>query len=824
MSEDPDPADPIRERTSPMNDVARHLRHALRGLRKSPAFTAVALITLALGIGATTAVFSVIDGVLLRPLPFEDPEELFFVSERSSQLEGMSVSYPNFQDFRDRHETLEGIAAYNYKGLSWTGGDRPELLIAGRVSAGIFPVLGVEPLLGRTFTADEDRVSGPRVAVLSHHFWRERLGADPDVVGTTLRFDDEPYQVAGVMPAGFRFPPFRTEVELWVPIEQWAEEWLESRGSHPGIYLVGRRADGVSLEEARADLDRVAAALAQEYPDTNTDHGVTVTALHEEVVGDVRPALLVLAGAVGLVLLIACANVANLMLVRSAARRRDLAVRTALGAGRWPLVRQALSESLILGVGGGALGLGVALAGREALLAVAAQEVPRLAQTGLDLRVLGFALGISLATGLLFGLAPAVLGTRGDLAGSLKEGGRGSVGAGRHRARNLLVVAEMGLALMLLAGAGLMLRTLGNLLSESPGIEVENVLTADLLLAPARYSDEVSQAAFQSRLLERLEALPGAVSAAAVMPLPLSMNGWQTSYFAEGKPHPAHGEEPLTEIARVSAGYHETLGIPLVRGRYFTEADREGSVPVAIVDETFAELEWPGEDPLGKRVRLGGHDGENPWLEIVGVVGHVKNYGVDQESRRELYIPFAQSPLASMTVAVRTAGDPEALAGPLRDAVLSLDPDQPLASVQTLESYRSGGITERRLASQLLGIFAAVALLLAAVGIYGVMASTVAERTHEIGLRMALGARGGQVRRLVVGRGMALAGIGVAAGLAGALGVARLLESLLYGVSPADPATLAAVPVLLAAVALVACWLPARRASAVDPMVTLRSE
>lgn len=807
-----------------MTEIARDLRHGFRSLANTPAWTAVALATLALGIGANSAIFSVVDTVLLRPLPYEEAHELIFVHESTPQLGNMSVSYPNFQDFQDRNASLDGLGAYNYLSLNWTGAERPQVLRGARVSAGLFPSLGVDPARGRGFLPEEDRVGGRRVALLSHSFWRERLGSDPAAVGSTLRLNDEPFQVVGVMPEGFRFPPFQAQVDLWVPIEQWAEQWLESRGSHPGIYLVGRRADGASLEEARGDLERIAAALGQEYPDTNADNGVVVTDLHEEVVEEARPALLVLSAAVALVLLIACANVANLLLVRATARNRDLAVRTALGAGRWRLVRQVVAESLILAAGGGALGLLVAAWGRAGLVALVGDEVPRLAQAGLDLRVLGFTAALALGTALLFGPGPALLATRGELAPALKEGARGGVGSGRHRARSLLVVAEVALALVLLVGAGLLLRSLDELLSASPGLDVDGVLTASVSLPESRYPDGGDQHAFLERLLERAGALPGVESATAVMPLPLGGDGWQTSYHVEGTPPPEPGAGLLTDFARVSPGYFRTLGIPLLRGRGFTEADRDGAVPVVVVDETFAEIAWPGDDPLGKRLKLNGYDSDEPYLEVVGVAGHVKNYGVDRDSRRQLYIPFAQNRMCFFTVALRTSGEPGTLAGPLRQAVAEVDPDQPLASVRTLASYRAEGAFEQRLLSTLLGVFAAVALGLAAVGLFGVLAASVAERTHEIGLRMALGAGGGEVLRLVVARGMALTGIGLAAGFAGSAGVVRLLGGVLYGVGPADPATFALVPVILAAVALAACWLPARRAAAVDPMVTLRSE
>ncbi|HZN12569.1 MAG TPA: ABC transporter permease, partial [Blastocatellia bacterium] len=769
--------------------MSQDLRYGLRMLWKNPGFTVVAVIALALGIGANTAIFSVVNAVLLRPLPYEESARLVILSERSPQLEGMSISYPNFTDWRQQNGVFEQIAVFRRQSYNLTGTGEPERLTGGQVSADLFPALRVKPALGRAFRAEEDQPGGEPVAILSHGLWQRRFGGDPQILGRALVLSGRSYSVVGVMPEDFNFP---SRVELWTPVGQESGQpsW-QNRGNHPGLYGVARLKGGVTIDRARAEMDAIAARLEQQYPQSNTGNRVSITPALENVVRDIRPALLVLLGAVGCVLLISCANVANLLLARAAARQKEMAIRTALGAGRWRVVRQLLTESLLLALLGGGLGLLLARWGVRLILAVSPDSIPRAREIGLDGRVLGFTLLVSLLTGVIFGLVPAWQASKPDLNETLKDAGRGSTGGlRRQRFRSALVVAEVALALVLLVGGGLLIRSFYRLQQVNPGFRPERLLTFQVALPSAKYSEDQPRINFYNQTLERLGALPGVESVGAATGLPLGNNGWQTSFAIEGRPDPPPGQRPLTETAIVTTDYFRAMGMTLVKGRAFGEPDRKGSPPVTVIDERFAELHFPNEDPIGKGIRFGGRGGDNPVTTVVGVIRRVKMEGLATDSNRvQSYRPYLQQPANGMTVVMRAAGDPGQLAQAARQHVLAVDPDLPIFNVRTMERIWDDSVAPQRLNTLLLGIFGGVALLLAAVGIYGVMSYSVTQRTHELGIRMALGARPRDVRALVVRQGMTFVALGVGLGLAGALVVTRWMASLLYGVSASDPLT-----------------------------------
>ncbi|HRI16568.1 MAG TPA: ABC transporter permease [Verrucomicrobiota bacterium] len=797
-----------------MND----LRFAARQLTKNSGFSLVAIVTLALGIGANTAIFSVINAVLLRPPPFKAPERLVFVSEKSKDMDNMSVAYPNFLDWQKQQDAFEGLAAFRNEDWNLTGTGRPERVVGLQVSASFFPTLGVSPLRGRVFTPDEDKVGADRVAVLSEGLWRRRFGADPAMLNRTVSLDGEAYTVVGIMPAGFQFPQ---RVELWTPIGYKAE-WTETRDWHPGIYVVGRLKDGVDLSAARRGLETVASRLATEYPDSNTGNSVTVMALQERLAGpSVRTALATLLGAVLFVLLIACTNVTNLLLARAAERRKEIAVRLALGAGRGQLLRQLLTESLLLAGGGGLAGLLLAYWGVAALSRLLPAEISQLVTLSIDSTVLAFSLGVAVATGFLFGLAPAWQLANSDSTEALKEGGRSeAAGVGRGWGRRVLIVGEVALALVLLVAAGLLLRSFTRLQAVPVGLDPENVLTMELSLPGYKYPDDSRRAAFFQQAVAAVRALPGVQSAAFVEPMPLGFGGWQSGVRIEGEPPAKPGQARLSDMAIVSPDYFKTMGVTILKGRAFTEAD-DGKNRVCIVDETFEQKHFGG-DALGKRLTQGAA-GTN-WMTIVGIARHVKNYGAGEDSRIETYEPVGQNAAGTMTLVIKTATSPIALAEPARTAILTVDPDQPVANILTMEQIVTRSVAERRLATLLLSLFAGLALALAVIGLYGVMAFNVTNRTREIGIRLALGAQTNDVLGLILKHGGTLIGWGIVLGLVGAFAVAQLMKSLLFQVGAADPMTYVATPVVLALVALAACFIPARRAARVDPMVALRGE
>ena len=811
-----------------MDTLWQDIRFGFRTLLRSSATSAVALLTLALGIGANTAVFSVVSGVLLKPLPYPDPDELVVVMESNPGrgFPRFSVSPPNFDDWRRQNQVFESIAASARERFNLTGDERPEAVSGSRVTPEYFGVLGIRPVLGRGFLPGENRPGGPNVAVLSHELWQRRFGSDPGILNRQVPIDGESYTVIGVMPPGLE-----NRSQIWLPLV-----WdfpPDTRGGH-FLQAIGRLKDGVTLVKAQVEMKALAARLERQYPESNSGWTTVLSRYHDLIVEDVRPALLLLLAAVAFVLLIACANVANILLARLAAREREIAVRTALGAGRARLVRQMLTESLVLFLLGGALGLLLAHWGTRVMVALYGEDLPRreaIGLGGLEGGVLLFTVVLSLVTGLLFGLAPALSATSGGVFEALKEGGRAVAGGARGRLlRNLLVLGEVAVALVLLVGAALLLQSFARLRAVDPGFDSAGVLTAEVVLPGKKYEAPERQIAFTRELLDRLRAVPGVQTADTVFPLPLGGNNFVLSFSVQGRPEPPNGQEPSANIRLITPDFFRTLGIRVLQGRVFTPRDDTKSVPVIIVNKTMAERTWPGENPLGKRISFGGNDeGEDQWQEVVGVVEDIHHQSLDQDAGAEVYWPQLQNPFTNhMSILLRTAGEPTQLAGALREAVSSVDSDLPVDQVRTMETVVSEALAGSRFQTVLLGTFAGVALLLAAIGVYGVISYSVAQRTHEIGIRMALGARRLEVLGLVIRQGMALVLAGVALGLAVAVALiwwlSERVASFLYGGKAFDPLTLVAVPLVLLAVALLANWLPARRATEVEPVVALRSE
>lgn len=810
--------------------IVQDLRFALRRYLQRPGFAAAALVTIALGIGATTALYSVVRAVLLAPLPYAEPERVAVLWNMAQPDDETWLSWREVVEYRAAATSFAALAASTDFATNLTGSGAPERVNAEAVTANTFPTLGVEALVGRTFTADEEVEGQHRVVLLGHDLWRRRFGGDRAIVGATIRLDGEAYVVVGVLPAGFRLPlAFRTDeqAEVFVPLAP-GPDALEAWGDRY-LYGFGRLREGVTAEQANQELGRiwkgwVRAGHLHENPDRRSDR--SAVPVPELVTRRIKPALEVLAGTVGFILLIACVNVTNLLLVAAEGRRREVAVHAALGAGRQRLLARLLTESFVLAAGGGALGLGLAFLALRLLVALAPAGIPRLEEVGLDAGALLVAGGAVLLTGLLFGLAPAVHGSRPDLAGVLQEGGRATPGRRRQRARRGLVVLETALSVALLIGSGLMLRTLWQLRQVDLGLEPESVLTAQLSLPETEYAGAAEIAAFFDRLATEVEALPGVASAAAVRLLPLTGVIGDWSIMLEGVPYdPA--ANPNGDWQVVTPGYFETMGLRLARGRFLADGDRAGAPFAAVVNRSMAARYWPGVEAIGKRFRLGTRT-DRPWFTIVGVTEDVHHNGVVEEPRTEMYLPLAQFQAAtgstrrSMTLVVKSRSEPLALAAAVRDTVRRLDPNLPVARVRTMDAVVATALAQPRFTALLLALFAGLALALAAVGLYGVVAYGVAARRHEIGIRLTLGATRRAVLRLVLSEGMALVVAGIAIGLALARLLTRFLAGQIYGVTPADPATFAAVPLLLAAVALLATWLPARRAAAVDPAVTLR--
>ena len=824
-----------------MPSFAQDLRYALRMLSKNPGFTIVAVLTLALGIGANVATFSVVYAVLLRPLPFPQPEQLVRVFDdlRSSNVKNVGMSAPELWDLQDRSGVFQDLSAVWPIDSDIAGGDRPVRAETLAVSPDYFTMLGIKPQLGRVFTQQDSVPGFIEAVVISDGFWRRNYGSDPKIIGRTMRLDNDLYTIIGVMPPGFRHPgrTLQTDVEVWCAAGYNALPFpvpaLRSIRMIPGA--IGRLKPGVTVAQAQARLDTYVAQLSQQYPNDYppaSGWAARLVPVKEDLVGKERTELFVLFGAVGFVLLIGCVNLANLLLARSSGRRREIAIRLALGAGRWRLMTQLLTESVLLSAVSGLVALLTVILFRNSILALAPASLPRLSEVHVSAGVLFFAFAVSIVTGVLFGLAPALQAANPDQVESLREGGRGS-GAGRRHTRvsRALVVSEVALSIILLAGAGLLLRSFWHVLEVRPGFNPSHVVTAQIWIpvpndpTTDRYRPTDKRAAFLMEILRRVSALPSVESTAIggtnSMPLSSGRNGFP--FTIVGRPTDSE-RAPVAEFASISPDYLPVLQIPLLAGRNFAEADTDKSQQVVLIDRTLQRRYWPNEDPLGKQVSFGGRPGQNPTFTVVGVVGDIKSDGFDAPTAPHIYLPVRQSPGYASVVFLRSAGNPEALGESIRHEVQSIDPNIPVFSVRTMDQVIARSMAERRFALQLLGIFAGVALLLAAIGIYGVMAYSFSQRTHEIGIRIALGAQRMDIFRMAVSEGMQLVAIGLVIGLVGAAALTRSVRSMLFDVSPADPITFAGISLTLAGVAFLACYVPAQRATRVDPLVALREE
>jgi putative ABC transport system permease protein len=804
-------------------------------LAKQRGFTAVVVLTLALGIGANAAIFSVLDGVLLRPLPYPDVERILTMNERTTSGQMMSVSWQNFQDWRAQNQVFEALGINRGAVVNLTGGDQPERLNGSLASSDVFTVMGIAPLAGRTFSADEDRAGTDRVTIVSERLWRSRFNADAGLVGRAVTLNGQPHTVIGIMPAAMRFPSRLTDV--WLPLGLYVPTFPKDRGAHPGLGAVGKLKRGVTVEQAMADLDTIARRLENQYPDSNKNVRVAVVPYFEQIVRNIRPALRVLIAAVAFVLLIGCANLANLMLSNAEARQREIAIRAALGAARRRIVQQLLTESLMLSSAGGLLGALLASWAVKAFVASQPTTVPRIDLIAVDGRVLAFVAAVSIATGVLFGLVPALRASAPDLLTALKDSIRGSSSVAARRFRSALVVAEVALALVLLIGAGLMIRSFARLMSIDPGFNAERVVTLRLTLPDARYPDRARWTTFHQELLRRVGALPAVDAAGLNSAVPLEGGGSEAPVIPEGAPMPSPDRLPaMTLFQTTSPDYFRAMGIQVLKGRVFSERDTAESTPVAIVDESLARRLFPTDDAIGKRIAFefrghGGADMQPSWREVIGVVRHVRHYGMASEPPFvQVYTPYLQLPVymqerrPGMALVVRTSLEPQAVAASIRREVAAIDRYIPIYGLQTMDAYLAQNTEQPRLSVMLLTGFGALALLLSVVGIYGVLSYSVSQRTQEIGIRMALGATRRNVLALVVGHGMLLTVAGIAIGLAASYAVTKSMTALLFQVSPHDPSTFAAIVLLLGAVALAASLLPGLRAARVSPIQALRYE
>jgi putative ABC transport system permease protein len=818
--------------------MLKDIRFALRQLLKQPVFTAIAVVTVALAIGATTAVLSLVNGLLIRPLPYREPQQLVLLLQhfKSQNLERIPVSPPEFKDYETRAHSFEKLGAFGYANFNLAGEDKPERIPGATVTAGVLPLLGVSPLQGRFFDAQECTLGRDNVVIISGRLWQRRFNSDPQIIGTKLLLDGKSYIVVGVMPATFDFPlqlfnlgnggQFGGRAEIWKPLA-FTDAEMKQRGSR-SYAIIGRLAGGTSVAQAQSEIETLNAQMRLEHPNNysqDNSFGGDVLQLRDLAVARMRPALFILLGAVIVVLLIACANLTTMLLARAAAREREIAIRVALGAGRLRLLKQVFTESVLLALIGGAAGVVLALWGVELLKTIGAQTVPRLREVNVDLVVLGATAAICVGTGIIFGLAPGLASARPGLTEALKEGGRSSTGgARRNRLRNGLVIAEVALALVLLSGAGLLVKSFARLQNVNPGFNPRNALTFEISLPKVQYPNDPSIVRFNNEAQRRIAALPGVQSAGFSTILPLAGTNSDSSFAIEGQPSNDRNPSPDEENREVSPDYFRALEIPLIKGRFFTDADNADAPPVIIVNQAFAKKFWPNQEAVGKRIVMGGMSEHPNWITIIGVVGDVRHFGLDVDPKPEMYVPFAQEPYFTTIYVVRSAQNPRTLLPAIHREIQAMDPAVPLANVRTFERVIADSVAPRRLSVVLLGVFAGVAVLLASVGIYGVMSFIVVQRTQEIGVRMALGAQRSDVLKLILGRSLKLISAGAAIGLIVALMSTGTLRALLYNVSAFDTTTFVLVTILLAAVALAASYLPAMRATRADPMTALHAE
>ncbi len=805
-----------------MTGFVQDVRYALRSLAREPGFAVAAIATLALGICATTIVYSLVDGILLRPLPIRDPDRVVLARELTPRGEDMSISLLNFRDWKARAKSFEALAAWRGLPANLTGLDQPRRIMIRQVTWNLFDVLGVQPVLGRGLTEADEEPNVERVALISYRFWQRDMGGETSAIGRRIALDDTPVTIVGVLPQDFTVA---REEDAFLPLGNFIttpRHFTLNRGNHFGLAAIGRLKPGVSVDDARAEVVLIASQLAQEYPNTNSGQSAMLVTLHEVLVRQARPTLIVLLVAVGAMLLIACVNIANLLLVRGAGRAQELEVRRALGARRWRIARQLLTESVLLALAGGAVGIVLAGIGFDAFMALVPPDQPRVHLVALDARVLMVTTAVSIGTGLLFGIVPALVSGSARARTLLRSGRVAGPRTVRAGTRRLLLVSELSLALVLLAAAGLMVRTMGQLLAIDPGFASDQVLSAQVSL-PQRYQAG-QRIAFYGQVEERVRALPGVVNAAFTNSLPVQGSNWNSVFIVERQPVPARADLPSAAFTPVTSGYFDTMGIPVVRGRKFEAADSEGAPHVTVVNESLARRFWPDGDALGKRVKQGWPEDKTPWREIVGVVRDVKTARIDQPVAIQAYLPLTQEPVSSAALVVRASGEPAALRASVEAAIREVDSNLPVYDVRTLDQVIEIGVGQQRLLMVLLLGFGGLALLMAAVGVFGVTAYTVAQRTHELGVRMALGADGGRVLRLVLSQELRVCAAGIALGLVGALATVGLLGNLLFGIAPRDPSTIAGVTALLLVVTAVACYLPARRATRVDPVQALRCE
>jgi predicted permease len=807
-----------------MEVLLQDLRYSFRTLLKNRGFAAVAILTLALGIGANTAIFSVINAVLLQPLPYEDPERLVIVWEDAS-FAGFPRNTPapgNYADWKAQNQVFEDMAAITNGEFSLTGDGEPEKISAYRVTANFFPLLGVKPLLGRNFLQEEDKPGANRVAIISYGLWQRRYGGERETIGREILLNGEKYTVAGVMPARFQF--LESDIDIWVPVA-FTQAELANRGGHY-LKVVARIKKGVGLQQARADIEAIMQRIARDYPEASRLDAV-VLPLREELAGEVQRPLIMLLVAVGFVLLIACANIANLLLSRAANRRKEIAIRCALGAGRLRIMRQLLTESLLLAAMGSLAGLLLTYWSFTFLRHLIPEGMNLSTSLSVDIRVLSFTLLLSLVTGALFGLAPALQASNIQLNEALKQGGRTGFGPGSSRLRNALIVAEVGMALVLLIGAGLLIQSFFQLYNQYSVLQAENVLTLRTVLSQNRYDNHQKRVAFHDQVLEKVKAIPGVSSAGYTTTIPLEWKGGTSGFVVEG----GQIEMDLSYDAnhrQVSTDYLKTIGIPLKEGRHFDKSDNAQSLPVAIINETMARQYWPNENALGKRFKIGDPDSESPWLTIIGIAGDIRQMGIDVPVKAEMYLLNQQTNyqtwFAPRDLTIRTSGDPMSIVAAVRDVVHAVDPDQPISNIRTMDQILGKETMQRRVGMILLTAFAVLALLLASIGIYGLLSYFVVQHMSDIGIRLALGAQPGDILRMILKKGMLLTSLGIAIGLFFSTALTRLISSLLFGVSSIDPITFAVVPILLLTIAFLACYIPARRASRVDPIVALKCE